>query len=201
MQIIAARVPMRTVPRAWILASASFIAVALLAAAGAQAQMSGMGGMSAPAGQAVQSPPAKASITLDGKSVAISYSAPSARGRKIMGALVPYGEVWRTGANSATTLTTATGLTIGSLNVPAGKYALYTLPSDGTWKLIVNKQTGQWGTEYHQAQDLGRADMQKNTLPAPQEVMTISFENTSGAKTQLHIKWEKTDVWVPVVAK
>ena len=187
--------------RAWISASICLIAVGLLATAGAQAQMSGMGGMSAPAGEAMQSPPAKASIMLDGKSIAIAYGAPSVRGRKIMGGLVPYGEVWRTGANSATALTTATDLMIGTLHVPAGKYTLYTLPSDGTWKLIVSKQTGQWGTEYHQAQDLGRIDMQKETMVSPLEVMTIGFENTSGAKTQLHIKWEKTDVWVPVVAK
>jgi hypothetical protein len=122
------------------------------------------------------------------------------RGRKIMGGLVPYGQVWRTGANPATSLKTDTNLTIGGATVPAGSYTLYTLPSEGTWKLIINKQTGQWGTEYDQAQDLARVDMQKKTLPSPQEKMSISFEHTTGNKTELHIRWETTDVSVPITA-
>ena len=106
-------------------------------------------------------PPAQASVTLDGKSVTIDYNAPSMRGRKIMGGLVPYGKVWRTGANPATTLKTAVNLKIGDLTVPAGTYTIYSLPSETTWKLIVNKQTGQWGTVYNQDQDLGRTDMRR----------------------------------------
>lgn len=91
------------------------------------------------------SPAATASTTLDGKSVVIRYNAPSMRGRQIMGGLVPYGKVWRTGANPATTLVTAAHLKIGTLDVPAGTYTIYTLPNASTWMLIVNKQTGQWG--------------------------------------------------------
>jgi hypothetical protein len=147
------------------------------------------------------SPPAKASVELGGKQVTIDYNAPSMRGRKIFGGLEPYGHWWRTGANPATTLKTAVDLKIGTATVPAGTYTLYTIPSETTWKLIINKQTGQWGTVYNESQDLARVDMQKNTLPQPQEKMSISFENTQGNQTQLHVRWETTDVWVPVVAQ
>ncbi|MHB8302266.1 MAG: DUF2911 domain-containing protein [Acidobacteriaceae bacterium] len=151
--------------------------------------------------KAMPSPPAKASIQLNGKEVAVHYNSPSMRGRKIFGGLVPYDQVWRTGANQATLFKTATNLKVGTADVPAGAYTLYTLPSQGTWKLIVNKQTGQWGTEYHQSKDLARVDMQKKTLPSPQERMSIGFEDTHGGSTQLHIKWDTTDVWVPVAAQ
>ena len=147
------------------------------------------------------SPQAKATVQLNGKQVTIDYNSPSMRGRKIFGGLVPYNSVWRTGANSATTLKTETDLKIGSATVPAGTYTLYTLPSKTTWKLIINKQTGQWGTQYDKSQDLARIDMQKNTLPQPQEKMSISFENTHGNTAQLHVRWDTTDVWVPVVAQ
>jgi len=151
-------------------------------------------------GKPLLSPPAKAAVQLNGKQISISYNSPSMRGRKIFGGLVPYGKVWRTGANPATTLKTDAELKIGTAEVPAGTYTLYTLPSEGTWKLIINKQTGQWGTIYNQDQDLARVDMEKAQIPNPQERMSISFENTSGNKTQLHVRWDTTDVWVPVVA-
>lgn len=160
----------------------------------AQMQMSG-------AKQAPLSPPAQASVTLNGKQLSVRYSSPSMRGRRIFGSLVPYDQVWRTGANAATTFKTAANLTIGTASVPAGTYTLFTLPSAGTWKLILNKQTGQWGLTYHPAQDLARIDMEKSSLPAPQEHMTIGFEKTSGNHTQLHIRWDTTDVWVPVTAQ
>jgi hypothetical protein len=105
------------------------------------------------------SPPAKAEATINGKKVTIDYSAPSKRGRVIMGELVPYGSVWRTGANAATTLWTEGDLMIGTVHVPAGTYTLYTIPGEKEWTLIVNKQTGQWGTKYDEAQDLGRTKM------------------------------------------
>ena len=160
------------------------------------AQMTG-GGAKKP----MASPPAKATVQLGGKDISIAYNTPFMHGRKIMGGLVPYGKVWRTGANPATTLKTDTNLMIGTAMVPAGTYTLYTLPSEGTWKLIINKQTGQWGTVYDEKQDLARVDMKKDTLPSPQEQMSISFEKTSGNSTQLHVRWENTDVWVPVVAQ
>lgn len=145
------------------------------------------------------SPPATASATLDGKNISITYSQPSMRGRKIMGGLVPYGEVWRTGANSSTTLTTDIDLMIGDTKVPKGKYSIYSLPSEGTWKLIINKQTGQWGTEYHQDQDFARIDMKKESLSAPVETFVISFEPTTDP-TSIVFKWENTKLSVPISA-
>jgi len=118
-----------------------------------------------------------------------------------MGDLVPYGQVWRTGANDATALTTPMDLNIGGTNVPAGKYTIYTLPSAGTWKLIINKQTGQWGTEYHQDQDLARVDMQKSQLSSPVEQFTISFNKKSENSADLVLEWETTKLSVPIHAK
>ncbi len=149
----------------------------------------------------VASPPASTSVTLRGKEVTINYGAPSMRGRKIMGDLVPYDKVWRTGANPATTLITATALKIGTMDVPAGTYTIYTLPSADQWLLIINKQTCQWGTEYDQSRDLGRVPMKGTTLPSPQEKMSISFDQGKGATTDLHIRWETTDESVEVTAE
>ncbi len=147
------------------------------------------------------SPAATAEVSLDGKKIAVRYNAPSARGRKVIGGVVPYGQVWRTGANPATTLVTAADLMIGTLTVPAGTYTIYTLPSADAWMLIVNKQTGQWGTVYNQGMDLGRTPMTSNPLPKSQEVMSISFENTKGSSTEMHIRWETTDEYVTVTAR
>jgi len=153
-------------------------------------------------GKKLPSPPAKAHAELKGKLVTIDYNTPYMRGRKIFGELVPYGQPWRTGANPATTLKTEANLKIGDLTVPAGVYTIYSLPSEGTWKLIVNKQTGQWGTVYNQAQDLGRTDMMKGPTPTtPVQQFAIKFENTAGGKTELHLIWENTDVYVPVTAE
>ncbi len=148
------------------------------------------------------SPVAESTVKLNGHAaVKIHYNSPSMRGRKIMGELVPYGQVWRTGANEATTLVTGANLKIGSLTVPAGTYTIYTLPSADKWLLIVNKLTGQWGTVYDESKDLGRVPMESKTLPAPQEKMTISFENTHGNSTELHVKWENTDKYVAITAE
>jgi len=146
------------------------------------------------------SPPATAEVALAGKTLTIHYNTPSMRGRKIMGGLVPYGEVWRTGANPATTLITPVDLMIGTLKVPAGTYTLFTLPSAGEWQFIVSKKTGEWGIPYPEGFDLGRTPMQHAALPAPQEVMSISFEKTTPTSTQLHVKWETTDEWVLIKA-
>jgi hypothetical protein len=147
------------------------------------------------------SPAETATVSLNGHPVTINYSAPSMRGRKIVGELVPYGKVWRTGANEATSLKTDVALKVGGTAVPAGSYTLYSLPDSSGWMLIINKQTGQFGTEYHQEQDLARIPMQSKKLSSPQEKMSISFENTHGKATELHIKWENTDEYVPVVAQ
>lgn len=147
------------------------------------------------------SPPATAEVTLKGKKVIIDYSRPSLKGRKVGQELAPYGKVWRTGANEATTLTTETDLNIGGVKVPAGKYTLYSLPSEGTWKLIINKQTGQWGTQYDQSQDLARVDMKKSPLPQTVEQFTISFDKKGENIADLNLDWENTRVSVPVKAE
>ncbi len=151
-------------------------------------------------GKPLASPPAQAEVELRGKALALHYNAPSVRCRTIMGGVVPYGKVWRTGANPATSFTTASDLKIGNLLISAGKYTLYTMPeAPGTpWQLILNKQTGQWGTEYHPEQDLGRVPMHAGTLARPQEMMTLSFEKTTATSTQLHVKWERVDEWVEI---
>ena len=82
--------------------------------------------------------------------------------------------------------------------MPAGNHTLYTLPSHSGWQLIINNQTGQWGTEYHQEQDLGRTPMQSKPVASPQEVMSISFENTTPNSAELHVRWENTDEFVVV---
>jgi hypothetical protein len=145
------------------------------------------------------SPAATADATLDGKKISIAYSQPSMRGRKIMGGLVPYDKVWRTGANDATTLKTETDLNIGGTAVPAGTYTLYSLPSAGTWQLIINKQTGQWGTEYHPEQDLARVDMKKESLSSPVETFVINFEPKSNPNA-IVMEWETTKLSVPISA-
>ncbi len=147
------------------------------------------------------SPPGTAEVTLNGKKITIEYSRPFMKGRKIMGEVVPYGKVWRTGANEATALTTEADLSIGGANVPAGKYTLYTLPSEGTWKLIINKQTGQWGTVYKEDQDLARVDMEKSKLSEPVEQFTISFKQKGADAADLVLQWETTQLSVPVKAK
>jgi hypothetical protein len=148
----------------------------------------------------VLSPPAKAEVTLPKATITVDYGAPSMRGRKIFGALVPYDVVWRTGANPATSLKTTGDLKIGDLTVPAGSYTLYTLPTANGWKLIVNKQTGQWGTVYNQPQDLGRTAMTVGSTASPLETMVIDFEKTAGNATELHVKWADVDASVRVNA-
>jgi len=143
------------------------------------------------------SPPETAEVTLQGKKVTIDYSRPSLRGRK-METLTPYGKAWRTGANEATSFTTEADLNVGGTNVPAGNYTLYTLPSEGTWKLIINKQTGQWGTVYNEDQDFARIDMQKSKVKDMVEQFTISFDKKSADTADLVLTWENTRISVPV---
>ena len=148
------------------------------------------------------SPPGEASVKFDdGKTVTIKYSRPSMRGRKIYGGLVPYGQVWRTGANAATSMTTDTNLNIGGTTVPAGSYTLYTLPGENSWQLIINQQTGQWGTVYNQAQDLARIAMKVGQLPSGLETFTISLDKTGARAATLKLDWENTTASVNISEK
>jgi hypothetical protein len=161
----------------------------------------------APAQQASQdkskrpSPHDKTEVTLKGKKITIEYGRPFLKGRKVGQELAPYGKVWRTGADEATALTTEIDLNIGGAKVPAGNYTLYTLPSEGTWKLIINKQTGQWGTKYDESQDLARVDMKKTALPQSVEQFTISFDKKNENTADLNLDWENTRVSVEVKAQ
>jgi hypothetical protein len=150
---------------------------------------------------AQMSPPATANVVINGKKLAISYSAPSMRGRKIMGGLVPYGHWWRTGADSATTFQTEANLDIGGLKVPKGAYTIYTLPGAKEWLLIVNKQVGQFGTEYDEKQDLGRVKMTLAQTPAPMERFKIELLPAGGNKGLLKMTWERTEVSVPITVQ
>lgn len=169
---------------------AQFVQLASLPAASAQQTQDG-------AKQPPLSPQASTEATIGGKKISINYSAPSMRGRKIMGELVPFDKVWRTGANAATTLVTEADLTIGNLRVPKGTYTLFTLPGQTEWKLIVNKQTGQPGTKYSEEQDLGRVPLQVKQLSAPVEKFVIMLE-ASGTKGLLKMMWENTELSVPI---
>src|SRR5437016_715600 len=144
------------------------------------------------------SPPGTAEVTLKGKKITIDYSRPYLKGRHVGQELAPWGKVWRTGANEATTLTTEANLNIGGTSVPAGTYTLYSLPSEGTWKLIINKQTGQWGTNYDEQQDLARIDMQKSRTEQPVEQFTISFKKKSDNAADLVMEWENIRLTVLV---
>lgn len=147
------------------------------------------------------SPPGQASVKIGAATITIDYSRPSIRGRKIMGGLVPYDKVWRTGANAATTLKTDAALEIGGATVPAGTYTLYSWPGEKAWKLIINKQTGQWGTQYDEKQDLARVDLKVETLPAPLELFTITLAAAGANAGTLTLEWETTKLSVPVKLK
>lgn len=177
--------------RIWI------VAVALVAfTAVAVAQNDGMQNNSK---KPPASPPGTATLTFaDGNTVTIDYSRPSMRNRKIFGGLVPYDQVWRTGANAATSLKTSVDLNIGGTTVPKGSYTIYSLPGASNWQLIVNKQTGQWGTEYNQGQDLARIPMKVAQRSSGLELFTISFDKTGGDSATLKLEWENTIASVAV---
>jgi hypothetical protein len=132
-----------------------------------------------------------------GRRIYVDYGRPSMRGRRIMGGLVPYGRVWRTGANAATTLVTDVDLDLGGTRLPRGTYTLYTIPTASGWTLIVNRQTGQWGTQYEPARDFARIPMRVAPLREPVEQFTISLEQGRTGQGALALEWETTRAWVP----
>jgi hypothetical protein len=161
-----------------------------------------MGNMPMPAAKPdapMPSPPATANVTMAGTTININYNTPHLRGRHVGTAeIVPYGQVWRTGANPATTIITSAPLKIGGLLVPAGTHTIYSLPTADAWQLIINNETGQWGTEYKPEMDLGRVPMKAKPVSTPQEVMSLTFENTTQTSTELHIRWDTTDRFVVI---
>ena len=136
-------------------------------------------------------------LTLDTSVIAISYSRPSMRGRTIMGDLVPWNRVWRTGANQATHIRTSSDIRLGDMPVPAGSYTLWTIPSPSGWTVILNKQTGQWGTQYDERQDLARFRVASRRLSALCDTFTIALSKTGKRSGVLTLMWERTSVTVP----
>jgi hypothetical protein len=153
------------------------------------------------------SPPASAECKFsDGKTIKIDYSSPRVKGRKIFGtasekALVPFGEIWRTGANEATTFVSATNLTVGGKAVPAGNYTIFTIPKADIWTLVISKTTGEWGTNYPgEKEDLVRVPMSVSKTAASVENFTIAFDQTGG-KCTLRMEWENTRASVEISNK
>ncbi len=138
--------------------------------------------------------------TVHGATIKVDYGQPVKRGRDIFGQLVPYGAVWRTGANRATHFETDTPLQFGDLEMPAGTYTLYTIPEAGGGLLLINKQTGQGGTTYNEDQDLGRVEMQVEQLDSPVEVFTIAVSER-GQQGVLQLIWDQTALTVPFTVK
>ena len=141
----------------------------------------------------------------------IVYGRPSSKDpkgtevRKIWGGLVPYGKVWRTGADEATLLVTNQALDIQGTTVPAGAYSLYTLPTPEGGKLILNKQAGQWGTEYDESKDFARIDLKKTGTDKPYDEFTVVLEKNDKSKDPtagyIALRWENTEYYVEIAAK
>jgi hypothetical protein len=148
------------------------------------------------------SPPAKASCDLGGgKSITVDYSSPRAKGRKIFGELVPFGKVWRAGANSATTFVTTADLKVGGTDVPAGNYTMFAVPEADKWTLVISKKTGEWGTAYPgPSEDLARIPMKVAATSGPVENFTIAFDKSASGCT-MHLDWEKTTASVDIAKK
>lgn len=137
----------------------------------------------------------------DGKSIKVDYSSPRAKGRKIYGDLVPYGKVWRTGANEATTFVTDANLSIAGKVIPSGSYTIFTVPNQSKWELIVNKKTGEWGIPYkYESDELGRYAMDVSKTSAPVENFTISFHEM-GDGCHMYLDWENTRATVLISEK
>jgi Protein of unknown function (DUF2911) len=148
------------------------------------------------------SPPAKATCNLaGGKTITVDYSSPRMKGRKIFGELVPYGKIWRAGANEATTFVADADVTVGGTAVPAGSYTIFTIPGEGKWMLVISKKTGEWGTPYPGPEnDLARVDMKVSKLAAPVENFTIVFDRGASGCT-LRMEWETTSASVDIATK
>jgi hypothetical protein len=158
------------------------------------------------------SPHETVTATIDGDELKVVYGRPytvkpgTSEVRKIWGGLVPYGKVWRTGADEATLLTTATPIEIGGYSLPAGTYSLFTVPNDdGTAKLIINKRTGQWGIPYNEEKEkdneLARVNLRKADLDKAVEQFTMAIEPQPGGGGVLNMMWEKTQYSVPFTVK
>ena len=152
------------------------------------------------------SPHETVTANIDGSDVTIVYGRPYTKDpktgapRKVWGELIPFGKVWRTGADEATLLTLKQDFDIGGTKVPAGTYSLFSLPDKDGAKLIVNKQTGQWGTKYDEKQDLVRIPMTKGSFDKPLDQFTITIDKNAGGGGNLRLAWETTQYVVTLKA-
>lgn len=134
--------------------------------------------------------------------IELSYSRPGVKGRKIFGDLVPYGKVWRTGANNATTITFGDDVTIDGTNIPAGKYGLLTIPDKQSWIVIISKQTDVTSpAAYKQESDVARIPVAVKNLKTSVESFTMQFENVKPTNCELHIAWDKSTVVIPIITE
>jgi hypothetical protein len=178
---------MRIKPRALILGTLAVVGIAAIVTEASRLQF----------GSRYTSPPANVSTTIAGKQITIDYYAPSMHGRKIMGGLVPFGEVWCTGANWATKITSEGNLEMGGLKMPAGSYSIWTVPNQNEWTLIINKQTGQFHLNYDSSRDFGRTKMNVKTLADPVETFKIELRSDGENKGTLALLWERTEASIP----
>ena len=146
------------------------------------------------------SPHETTSSQIDGNRVTLVYGRPytkdprTGEARKIWGGLVPFGKVWRTGADEATLLITQMPIVMGGTTIPAGAYTLFTLPADGdSAKLIISKQLGQWGLTYDEKQDLARVDLKKGTPEKPVDQFTMAVAKDPAGGGLLKLTWENTE--------
>jgi len=132
-------------------------------------------------------------------SIELSYSRPNMKGRKIMGELVPYGNVWRTGANNATTLTFGDEVIIGGKKIPAGKYGLLTIPGKDNWVVIITKQLDVTSpSAYKETEDIVRVDVKPVNISYKIETFTMQFAEVKPSSCELHLLWENTAVILPI---
>jgi len=139
------------------------------------------------------SPNAAVSQTIGTTEVRITYGRPQVRGRTIFGNLVPYGEVWRTGANEATTFSVSSDVTIEGKRLPEGTYSLYTIPGQDQWTLIFNNAANQWGTQYDQSKDALRVSVTPESASS-REMMTVLFEDVTNEKGTCVLHWAEVRV-------
>ena len=161
------------------------------------------GSLSSVQAQSVKTPSASTSQTLRQEfaltSIELNYARPSKKGRTIYGDLVPYGSVWRTGANNATTIQFADEVIVGGKKVPAGKYGLLTIPNAGEWTIILTKQLDVTGpAAYKQDQDVVRVKAVPQDIPFPIETFTMMFNNVTSNSIDLMIVWDQTVVTLPI---
>jgi len=145
------------------------------------------------------SPPATLKQQVGITDIEVNYSRPSMKGRKVFGGLVPFGEVWRTGANSATKITFSTPVKFGGADVAAGTYELFTIPGEKEWTVIIHKNMSQWGSySYDAKNDVARVTAHVTTVPTTSETFWIGFNDLRDNSASLNFTWENTRVSVPI---